>query len=70
MYYRGHYESPADWAEQLLTELGEPGIDQLSSFLQPYVSIDWQAMARDLESDGMAEVVDDAMGGVWVFDVP
>lgn len=70
MYYRGHYDSPADWAEQLLTELGEPGIDQLPGLLQPYIQIDWQAMARDLESDGMAEVVDDPAGGVWVFDVP
>jgi len=66
--YRGTWDSTTAYAEQLLDDLGaEAYLRDVPNWLRPYVQIDSDAFARDLELGGdiyAARVAD----GVAVFD--
>lgn len=67
--YRGHYESPTAYAEELADDLALPAeLAKLPEALQSYVRIDTDALARDLQMSGDIDVVPDPAWGVWVFD--
>jgi antirestriction protein len=67
--YLGHAESLEAYAEGLLEDLGYPEmIDRsLPEHLQPYVHIDVEGFARDLELSGEI-MTSEGDGGVYVFD--
>lgn len=65
-HYLGHWNSTADYAADLLEDLGVD-IDEIGpEFLQPYVRVDVDAYARDLEYE-LIVVEDDTDGGVHIF---
>ena len=66
--YRGHWESVTAYAEDFLDLLGANRyIEEVPEYLQPYVKLDVEGFARDLELGGdiITSVGD---GGVYVFD--
>jgi antirestriction protein len=67
--YLGEYESIEAYAEALLDDLGYPDLIERASpeHLQPYVHLDVEAFARDLELSGDI-TTSDTDGGVYVFD--
>jgi len=67
--YLGHAESVTAYAEQLLDELGYPQIleEALPDHMQPYVTLEIEGFARDLELSGDI-TTSDGDGGVYVFD--
>ena len=64
-HYRGQWASRADYAEQLLDDLGIDLENLGPEMLQPYISVDLDAFARDLAYDLIVAEADD---GVYVFD--
>lgn len=68
--YRGRWDSVTDYAEDFLEALGLPQIIEqaVPEELQPYVSVDAGAFARDMAANGeLAVVEDDPSGGVFIF---
>lgn len=66
--YLGHYESTADYVDQMADDLGyTQELDKLPESLQPYVRFDTNALARDMELSGDIATVPDPVGGVWIF---
>jgi hypothetical protein len=64
-YYIGHWSSLAEYAEQFLEDLGFD-LDEIGpELLQPYISVDLDAFARDLADDYLT--AEDPDGGVYVF---
>ena len=64
-YYLGHWSSLAEYAEQFLEDLGFD-LDEIGpELLQPYISVDLDAFARDLADDYLT--AEDPDGGVYVF---
>jgi len=67
--YLGEYESGTAYAEQLLDDLGLQRIidEHIPEYFQPYVTIDADAFARDLQQCGDIDIVEHERG-VWIFD--
>lgn len=64
--YRGQWDSTADYAEELLRDMGID-LDAIGpEILQPYISVDLDAFGRDLAYDLV--ICEDPNGGVHVFD--
>jgi antirestriction protein len=67
--YLGHYDSAQAYADQLADDVGyTAAIATLPASMQPYVTVDTAAMARDLELSGNVYVAPDPSGGIWLFD--
>ncbi len=65
--YLGHWASTVEYAEDLLDDLGATeALEQLGDWLQPYVRLDAEAFARDLEVE--LYVAEAADGGVHLFE--
>ena len=65
-HYLGQYETVEAFARHIADELGyEDELQKLPEHLQPYVSIDYAAVARDMEMELHVVEHDD---GVWLFD--
>src|SRR5579859_3240619 len=67
--YLGHYDSVEDYAEQVF---GGVAFEQLlerhvPEHLRPYIHLDTQALARDLQFGGRVYVLPAEGGGVWLF---
>lgn len=66
--YRGHWQSVADYAEELLDEVGATEVlEGIPGWLRPYVQLDIVGFARDLRLGGDIRTVE-GDGGVWVFE--
>lgn len=66
--YRGHWESVSEYADQLLHDLGATEVlEAIPEWLQPYVELQTDRFARDLELGGDIRLLE-GDGGVWVFD--
>lgn len=66
--YRGHWESVVAYADDLLDDLGaDHYIEAVPEFLRPYIKLDVEGFARDLELGGDIWT-SDGDGGVYVFD--
>lgn len=65
-HYRGQWASRAEYAEQLLDDIGIDLENLGPEMLQPYISVDLDAFARDLAYDLIVAEGDD--GGVYTFD--
>lgn len=67
--YHGEWDSPEDYAEDYLDSCGITAeIERVvPDHLQPYVSIDTEALARDLELGGEMSFIERPEGGVWAF---
>jgi antirestriction protein len=67
--YRGHFTSLADYVECLLDDLGlTRELEQnLPDFLRPYVHVDIDALARDMEISQDVQT-SEGDGGVYVFE--
>ena len=67
--YLGEWSSIEKYAEELLDDLGYlRAIDEaVPEMLQPYVRVDVEAFARDLELSGDVTVVEHGVG-VWLFE--
>lgn len=67
--YRGHWDSMAAYAEELLDDLGATAeLERIPEWLQPYVEVDVAGFGRDLVLGGDVLSVDAHDGGVYVFD--
>jgi antirestriction protein len=68
--YLGCFESLEAYAEQLLDDLGyDTALESaVPEFLQPYVKIDVEGFARDLEMSGDV-ATSEGQDGVYVFDM-
>jgi antirestriction protein len=66
--YLGYWPSVSNYVEDLLDDIGlQQQIDQVVPFgLQPYVMIDVEVFARDLELGGDIAAIE-GDGGVYVF---
>lgn len=69
--YLGTYDSAEQWAEQLLDDEGIPSLldKAVPEDLRAYVSIDYEAWARDAQISGSIHIEDLPDGRVAVFDV-
>ncbi len=65
-HYRGQWASKAEYAEQLLDDIGIDLENLGPEMLQPYISVDLDAFARDLAYDLIVAEAED--GSVYVFD--
>lgn len=67
--YLGHHESAETYAEELLDDLGTFDLVERSvpEHMQPYVTVDVEGFARDLELSGDI-TTSEGDGGVYVFD--
>ncbi len=67
--YRGHFDSLVDYAAQLFDDFGYNDLIEtiVPEHLRPYVRIDIEAFARDLELSGSV-TTSEGDGGVYVFD--
>ena len=67
--YLGEWGSMSEYAEELLDDLGyiQAVEEAVPDMLQPYVRVDIDAFARDLELGGDITSVEHARG-VWLFD--
>jgi antirestriction protein len=67
--YRGHWESVEAYAENLLDDLGANLFiyEAVPDYLQPYIKLDVEGFARDLELGGDIST-SDGDGGVYIFD--
>lgn len=70
-HYLGSYMTTQQWAQEEAEALGlEDTLDHtLPSALRWYVTIDYVALARDLELNGDITVAPNPEGGAWVFRV-
>ena len=65
--YRGHWESVTEYADQLLDDLGATEVlEAIPDWLQPYMQLDVDQFARDLELGGDIRTIE-GDDGVWVF---
>lgn len=65
--YRGHWPSIADYAEELLDDLGaRDALQRIPDWLQPYVEVDIRRFGRDLTLGGDIRTVE-GEGGMWIF---
>lgn len=62
----GHYDSPADYAEQLATDLNPSGRAELCN-RWPYTCIDWDRAWQELHLDGDNHATDAPGGGFYIF---
>ncbi|MHB8510861.1 MAG: antirestriction protein ArdA [Actinomycetota bacterium] len=66
--YRGDWQSIEAYADELLDDVGaRASLEAVPEWLQPYVSLDVGAFARDLELSGDITAIEHA-NGVWIFD--
>jgi antirestriction protein len=67
--YLGHWDSLTAYADELLEDIGvyRQIEDALPEHLQPYVTIDAEGMARDMELGGQITTSVDG-GGVYIFE--
>ena len=67
--YRGSWASVEEYASELLSDLGyeDAVANVLPEMLQPYVKVDVEGFARDLELSGDITAVRHA-DGVWIFE--
>lgn len=66
--YLGHYDSVLDYIQQMAEDLGyERELAKLSEHLRPYAQIKYTAIARDMQLSGDIAVVENPLGGVWIF---
>lgn len=67
--YLGHWDSVDAYAEQLIDDLGyDELLDRaVPESLRPYVQIDTEQLARDMQYEGSLLSVEDPAGGVWLF---
>ena len=63
--YRGQWNSMADFAEQLLDDMGVKFDELVPQWLSAYVRVDLEALGRDLSTDYITAEGDN---GVHVFD--
>lgn len=63
--YLGCWESLAAWAEDIVDDLGGMTLEAIPEWLQPYVSIDFEQLGRDMAMD---YITGDSEDGVHVFD--
>jgi antirestriction protein len=68
--YYGHFDSVADYAVQLVDDLeGDELLEKaLPEWLQPYVEIDYDSLARDMELGGDIFSAPAEDGGVYVYN--
>lgn len=68
--YLGHYDSVQAYADQLLGGLAfEQLLDRhVPEQFRPYVRLDTEALARDLQFSGHIYVLPANDGGLWLFD--
>lgn len=68
--FLGHWESLADYADQLFDDLGYAELlaKVIPDGLQAYVRFDAEAFGRDLHLSGDVSFADSPNGGVWLFD--
>lgn len=66
--YLGHFETREAYADQLLDDMGAFDLVERSvpEFLQPYVKVDVEGFARDLELSGDI-TTSEGDGGVYIF---
>lgn len=64
-HYLGSYDSMADYAEQLVEDMGHDPIRPESEWLRPYITIDYEALGRDLATELLTGEDPD---GVHIFD--
>ena len=66
--YQGQWESVEAYAEYMLDELdAHRVVNEAPEWLQPYLTIDVQGFARDLEIGGDIVTAETPEGGVWVW---
>jgi antirestriction protein len=67
--YRGHYPSAEDYVAELIDESGyNEALDKaVPQSLRPYVQIDTEMLARDMEIEGAFTSVESDEGGTWIF---
>ena len=70
--YLGHFESAAAYANDYLDDVSiDRTLDEaVPESLRPYVRIDTEALARDMELEGSLMVFEDSGGGVFLFHPP
>lgn len=67
--YRGEWDNPEEYAEQLLDDMGATAaLERLPEWLHSYVELDIAGFARDLDMGGDITVIDKPEGGVWIWD--
>ena len=68
-YYLGQYANVEEYAEELLEHFGlMEMLDKLvPQGFRPYVMIDTEGLARDLQLGGDIDVLKASDGGVWLF---
>ena len=65
-HYRGQWASRTEYAEQLLDDIGIDLENLGPEMLQPYISVDLDAFARDLADDLIVAEAED--GSIYVFN--
>lgn len=69
--YGGEYDSPEDWARDVLHDGLETEIDRVvPEALRGYVSINYAGFARDAELSGDVHFERSPDGHVYVFTIP
>jgi antirestriction protein len=70
--YLGHWESTTAYAEDWLDAAGlDHMLDEaVPSSLRPYVQVNVEALARDMEIEGSIHAEDASGGGVYLFQPP
>jgi antirestriction protein len=63
--YCGEFDSLADYADELASELGEITEHHLTTW--PFTCIDWERAGRELEFAGDIRTADAPLGRVWIF---
>lgn len=68
-HYRGEWPSLTAYADDLLDDLGATEVlEQIPNWLQPYLTINSEAFARDLMFSGDLLTAGSSSGGVYVFE--
>lgn len=67
--YMGHWQSPREFAEEMLDDLGylEEFNKALPEHLAPYITFDYEGFAQDLVFNGAIVTVEDSDGSIFVF---
>jgi antirestriction protein len=66
--YQGEWESVEVYAQYLLDELGaQHVIGEAPEWLQPYLKLDVEGFARDLEASGDVEASPTMAGATWIW---
>jgi antirestriction protein len=68
--YCGHFDSAADYAEQLVGDVeGDELLEKtIPAWLQPYIEIDYEALGRDMELGGDIFTAPADDGGVYIYN--